>query len=119
MGRTAHVQTRNGSHNRAWSAFLSQHLPTVLTEIRSLLDQPAHGERASRAFVEKTMTDGYAHALAIGTERLRVEGALRAVVRAETRDDARLSELTAALQELDLELAGLRKLLAAVRAHAL
>ena len=119
MGRTAHVQKRKASHNRAWSAFLSQHLPTVLTEIRSLLDQPADGERASRAFVEKTMTDGYAHALVIGTERLRVEGALRAFVRAEKRDDVRISELTAALQKLDRELAGLRGLLAALRAHAL
>jgi hypothetical protein len=98
---------------------LSEHLPTVLTEIRSLLDQPAERERAARAHVEKTMTDGYAHALSIGTERLRVEGELRGVVRAEKRDDARIAELTTALHELDLELAGLRGLLAALRAHAL
>ena len=84
-----------------------------------MLDEPADGERASRAFVEKTMTDGYAHALTIGTERLRIEGVLRSLVRAETRDDARISELTGALHELDIELAGLRSLLAAVRAHAL
>ena len=84
-----------------------------------MLDQPAGGEREARAHVEKTMTDGYAHALAIGTERLRVEGELRAVVRAEKRDEVRISELTTALNELDLKLAGLRGLLAALRAHAL
>ena len=98
---------------------MSQHLPTVLTEIRSLLDQPAEREHTARAHVEKTMTDGYAHALALGGERLRVEGELRGVVRAERRDDARIAELTTALHELDLELAGLRGLLAALRAHAL
>ncbi len=84
-----------------------------------MLDQPAAGERGSRAFVEKTLTDGYAHALRLGGERLRVEGLLRTVVRAPKPDDARISELTDTLGELDDELAGLRRLLAALRTHAL
>jgi hypothetical protein len=97
---------------------MSQHLPVVLTEIRSLLDQPAGGEPA-RAFVEKTLTDGYAHALMLGGERLRVEESLRTLVRAPKRNETQVSELTLALDELDRELAGLRGLLTALRAHAL
>ncbi len=98
---------------------MSQHLPTVLTEIRSLLDQPAGRGRPPRGLVEKTLTDGYAHALRIDAEQLRVEGELRSAVRAPTRDDARISELTAAVQVLDRKRAGLRRLLVALRAHAL
>ena len=98
---------------------MSNHLPTVLTEIRSLLDQPADSERESRALAEKTLTDGYAHALQIGGERLRVEEQLRSVVRAPKSDRAQIAELTGVLDELDRELAGLHRLLAALRAHAL
>ena len=98
---------------------MSQHLPTVLTEIRSLLDQPAARERASRASVEKTLTDGYAHALRLGGERLTIEARLRALVRAPKRDEPRISELFLALDALDREVAGLRGLLTALRAHAL
>ncbi|MCP9484325.1 MAG: hypothetical protein MSC30_00525 [Gaiellaceae bacterium MAG52_C11] len=119
MGPTAHARPRHASHNRAWSAPLSQHLPAVLTEIRSLLDRPADGERVSRALAEKTLTDGYAHALRLGGERLQVERLLRSVVRAPKPDQTRIAELTGALDELDRELVGLRRLLAALRAHAL
>jgi len=98
---------------------LSQHLPTVLTEIRSLLDQPAGGAPDSRAFVERTLTDGYAHALQLGGERLGVESRLRALVRAPERNGAEISKLTHTLAELDRELTGLRGLLSALRTHAL
>ena len=98
---------------------MSHHLPTVLTEIRTLLDQPAARGRASRALVEKTLTDGYAHALRIGGERLAVEDRLRTNVRAPRRDETQIVELTLALDALDEELAGLRRLLAELRAHAL
>ncbi len=98
---------------------MSNHLPTVLTEIRSLLDKPSDGERASRNLAEKTLTDGYAHALALGGERLRVEERLRSAVRAPKSDRAQIAELTGVLDELDRELTGLRRLLAALRAHAL
>jgi len=119
MGPTAHARPCEPSHNRAWSIRLSQHLPTVLTEIRSLLDQPPVGGRPARAFVENTLTDGYAHALQLGGERLGVEGRLRTLLRAPKRDEAQISELTNALADLDRELAGLRRLLSALRTHAL
>src|SRR5688500_5570955 len=119
MGPTAHVRRGDASHNRAWSIFsMSPHLPVVLTEIRSLLDQPVNREPDSRALIEKTLTDGYAHALLLGGERLRIEDRLRTVVRAPKRDESQVSDLTLALDELDRELAGLRSLLTALRAHA-
>jgi DNA-binding transcriptional ArsR family regulator len=101
---------------------LTLHLPTVLTEIRSLLDEPAAGAPAARASVEKTLTDGYAHALAIEGERLRIERRLREIVHADRREeraDAELGSLTQALGETDRELRALRALLAELRAHAL
>lgn len=98
---------------------MSHHLPTVLTEIQSLLDQPADGGRASRALAEKTLTDGYAHALRLGGERLRIERLLRSVVRAPKPDREQVLELTGVLDGLDHELAGLRGVLAALRTHAL
>ena len=58
-------------------------LPGVLTEIRSLLDAPARAEQPPRAVVEDTLTNGYAYALALEGERLRIERRLRALLRAE------------------------------------
>jgi hypothetical protein len=122
MGLTAHARARPGFHNRPWSASLSIHLPTVLTEIRSLLDQPTERARPARALVEKTLTDGYAHALALEGDRLRVERRLRELVDTSERDettDAEVATLASSAALLDRELADLRGLLAELRAHAL
>jgi hypothetical protein len=94
-------------------------LPAVLTEIRSLLDMPRDAAR-SRAHVEHTLTSGYAYALGLEGERLRIEGRLRALLRAEVRPDPRrVAELSGRLERADEELAGVRALLADLRAHAL
>jgi hypothetical protein len=94
-------------------------LPAVLTEIRSLLDLPAHAA-ASRAHVEDTLTTGYAYALGLEGDRLRLERRLRAVLRAEARPDPReVAELSGRLERADEEIAGVRALLADLRAHAL
>ena len=122
MGLTAHARARPGFDNRPWSASLSIHLPTVLTEIRSLLDQPTERARPARAIVEKTLTDGYAHALALEGDRLRVERRLRELVDTSDRDettDAEVASLASSVALLDRELADLRGLLAELRAHAL
>ncbi|HXH87577.1 MAG TPA: hypothetical protein VNI55_03115 [Gaiellaceae bacterium] len=122
MGLTAHAPAPPRFHNRPWSASLSLHLPTVLTEIRSLLDQPATRRASARALAEKTLTDGYAHALALEGERLRIERRLRELVRAEVRDPlahAELGSLTSAQAHIERELASLRALLRELRAHAL
>ena len=67
------------------------------------------------------MTDGYAHALAIEGDRLRIERRLRELVRApgDELGDAEVGALTRALGEAERELASLRRLLAELRAHAL
>ena len=58
----------------------------IETEIRILLDTPAHGAGAPPlARLEDTLTAGYAHALSLEAERLRLE--------------RRMSELAGALHE--------------------
>jgi hypothetical protein len=99
-------------------------LPGVLTEIRSLLDAPASAEQPPRAVVEDTLTNGYAYALALEGERLRIERRLRALLHEEPGPSARvrleeIGELTRRLAGADRELAGLRALLSSLRAQAL
>jgi len=93
-----------------------------MTEIRSLLDVPAHADSPSRAVVEDTLTSGYAYALALEGERLRIERRLRELFRGDGEPRARseeVSELTGLLAHADQELAGLRALLSSLRAQAL
>jgi hypothetical protein len=99
-------------------------LPGVWTEIRSLLDAPADAEQPPRAIVEDTLTNGYAHALSLEGERLRIERRLRALLRSELGVSPRvrmeeIAELTRLLADVDRELAGLRALLSTLRAQAL
>jgi hypothetical protein len=99
-------------------------LPGVLTEIRSLLDAPASAEQPPRAVVEDTLTNGYAYALALEGERLRIERRLRALLHEEPGPSARvrweeIGELTRRLADADRELAGLRALLSSLRAQSL
>lgn len=78
--------------------------------------------RVERASIEKTLTDGYAHALALEGERIRTERRLREIVRDSERDettDAEVATLASSVAVLDRELEDLRGLLAELRAHAL
>jgi hypothetical protein len=94
-------------------------LPAVLTEIRSLLDMPRDAT-PSRARVEDTLTTGYAYALGLERQRLRLEKSLRILLRSETGPDLReIETLTGRLADAEEELAGVRALLANLRAHAL
>ena len=91
-----------------------------MAEIRSLLDLPAGAALPPRAKVEDTLTSGYAYALSLERDRLRIERSLRALVRAETRPDRdAVAELSGRLAHADQELAGVRALLASLRAQAL
>ena len=91
-----------------------------MAEIRSLLDLPTGAELPPRADVEDTLTSGYAYALELERERLRVERSLRTLVRTETRPDRNeVSELSGRLAAADQELAGVRAMLASLRAQAL
>jgi hypothetical protein len=91
-----------------------------MAEIRSLLDLPAGAELPPRASVEDTLTSGYAYALGLERDRLRIERELRAVVRSgERRDQDELAELSGRLAHADQELAAVRAMLASLRAQAL
>ncbi len=91
-----------------------------MAEIRSLLDLPAGTELPPRADVEDTLTSGYAYALDLERERLRIERSLRALLRSDARPHRNeVSELTVRLANADQELAGVRAMLATLRAQAL
>jgi hypothetical protein len=91
-----------------------------MAEIRSLLDLPAGAERPPRTDVEDTLTSGYAYALRLERDRLRLERELRALVRSSERADQReLATLSGRLDAADQELAGVRALLSTLRTQAL
>jgi hypothetical protein len=91
-----------------------------MAEVRSLLDLPAGAELPPRAAVEDTLTSGYAYALGLERDRLRIERSLRALVRSAQRPDQReITTLSRSLAEADQELAGGRAMLASLRTQAL
>ncbi|MBA3347056.1 MAG: hypothetical protein H0T13_00695 [Actinobacteria bacterium] len=98
---------------------MTDSLPLLETEIRSLLDNPPARSRTARELVEHTLTDGYAHALALDGHRLRVERRLRDLVRSAAAAGAQVADVSRELAEIDTELARLRALLSTLRAHAL
>ena len=92
----------------------------MLAEIRSLLDLPTGAELPPRADVEDALTSGYAYALQLERDRLRIERALRALVRSDTRPKRdEVAELSGSLAHADQELAAVRALLSTLRAQAL
>lgn len=92
-------------------------------EIAQLLQAPESGEDApSLALVEDTLTEGYARALALEAERLRLERRLGEVARTAGDDPSGLAqELTVLSEQLstaDGELAHLRTLLGSLHRRA-
>lgn len=88
--------------------------------LHALLDAPLYGEGSfSVEQVERTLTDGYALALALDAERSRLAkriGQLAADSRADVHEKAReLSSLSQRLAETEFELSRLRRSLANVR----
>src|SRR4029453_8911266 len=70
IGPAAHVQPGSAADNRR---AVDEPLPGVMAEIRSLLDLPAGTELPPRVDVENTLTSGYAYALVLERDRLRIE----------------------------------------------
>jgi hypothetical protein len=72
---------------------------------------------ADRFLVERTLTDGYAHALTLESERLRLQKRMEELtLRADTKTNAK--ELTVLAKELDgntVDLSNLRGALAELR----
>lgn len=103
-------------------------LSPLLEEIETLLTEPPAGGDDAVARVEQTLTDGYAHALALEAERWRIERRLTEIARliaggsgnGVTKELAELSdrlELTDNdLRLLRERLGSLRQVAAAVRA---
>ena len=94
--------------------------PAVLAEVRSLLELPQGAEGPPRAVVEHTLTSGYAYALGLEGERLRIEGRLRSLLRSGGRvPPGEIAELTRRLAQAERELADVRALLSSLRSQAL
>jgi hypothetical protein len=96
-------------------------LPLLLGRIRDLLeDTQGPASDALLAEIEHTLTDGYARALTIEGERIRVERRISELAR-ELTDLAQaqeLGELAERLKQTDAELDGLRGLLGALSDRA-
>jgi hypothetical protein len=96
----------------------------LLHDIRCLMHDPLEGEpEVVRARVERTLTDGYAHALALEGERIQLEKELTAVATGLGQGEtdgavARLADLSKRLRSTDTNLAELRVLLASLRDRA-
>jgi len=93
-------------------------MTTVHENIRALLDGPPAPSLDS---LEDVLTTGYAHALRLEGQRLRIERTLREVVRETgppSRDrNRRIAGLTSDLADADRDLERLRALLATLRKH--
>ena len=88
---------------------------TVLDDIEELLNE----ESPALALLEETLTEGYAKALALDAERLRLERRIGAIAReARTDSGGELSSLGRRLTVTDGELAKLRSLLATLNERA-
>jgi len=91
----------------------------LVTEMSALLDEIAaviSDDGADRAQIERTLTDGYAHALTLESERLRLEKRIGEL--AERRGSRATQEVAMLSRELDGtsgDLATLRSTLAELR----
>ena len=90
--------------------------PSVSEQIEALLSAPTSGADApTLARVEETLTEGYAEALALEAERLRLERRLSAAARAGGADlGSELNSLGRRLTSADDELTELRALLSSL-----
>ena len=118
MGRTAHAPALPGlDDRRRMSAAEHNALASFLDEVQTLLDAPPGRGRRRGALsrVEHTLTSGYAHALGLEVERLRLERRLLAA--AEAGDSGEVVALNRRMATADDELAHLRGLLTNLRSH--
>lgn len=94
---------------------MSEDLSMLLDRIHKLVHGPAETEEPDADAVELTLTDGYARALALGGERLRVDARIRQLAGSDGHA-ADLRGLKARVGALDAELAELRRALAVLAA---
>jgi hypothetical protein len=92
-------------------------------ELDALIDTPPAHDKAGRARVERTLTDGYAGAMKLEAERLRLErriGEVAAQVSVDNRGakTEELADLSLKLSATSSDLERLRELLAQARRRA-
>jgi hypothetical protein len=113
MGLAALAAPSDPPNNRA---IIVSEMTHLLDEISSVISDPG----ADRAQVERTLTDGYAHALALEAERSRLRKRVDEVTQGLGRDRSgeKAQELSALAQRLDgnaLDLSALRQVLAELK----
>jgi len=103
---------------------MTQETATLYEDIHALLEEPPGAEQgAFLARLEHTLTDGYARALALEAERVRLEkrmGELTDGLRDDPADAPtdELATVAKRLSDADKELTRLRRILASLRARA-
>jgi ABC-type phosphate transport system auxiliary subunit len=97
---------------------MADHAP-LLERISSLLSRSADPGKPLLTEMEDTLTDGYARALQLESERLRLERRIANLAHDVDGDDqaVELRGLAARKREIDTELAGLRGHLGALQKH--
>jgi hypothetical protein len=93
---------------------------SLCDELGLLIDAPPARDDAARAHLERTLTDGYAYALVLESERLRLERRRGELLDAGRINDLtqELGSLTARIAEADERLEELRELLDTLRRRA-
>jgi hypothetical protein len=86
----------------------------VLTEIRSLLELPP-SQLPPRATLEHTLTSGYAYALGLERDRVRLERRLQELLGSAETLAGEMTKLSGQLAEAERELADVRALLSELR----
>jgi ABC-type phosphate transport system auxiliary subunit len=98
-------------------------LQALFEQIDELLTASSPDEPATRARVERTLTDGYAHALSLEAERLRLERRMTELA-GELRDGneqqkaKELAQVSRRISRAGAEIDRLRGTLSQLRAHA-
>lgn len=99
-------------------------IPALLEQIDELLAEPGSaGEPATLARLERTLTDGYAHALVLEAERWRLEQRLSELAGElhegdQERKSQELAQISRRLSSNGTALQGLRSTLTRLRSHA-
>jgi ABC-type phosphate transport system auxiliary subunit len=101
----------------------SNPIPALLEQIDELLTASPSAEPATLARLERTLTDGYAHALSLEAERLRLERRMNELA-GELHDGNReqkakeLAQVSRRISRAGAEIDRLRGTLSQLRAHA-
>jgi hypothetical protein len=93
---------------------------TLCNELDALISAPPAGDAAKRAELERTLTDGYASALTLEAERLRLERRIGEVAAGLGRPDKEreaeeLADLSLRLSQASSDLRRLRERLVQLR----